>query len=58
MKSEDWSGGIGDILGKMAGPLKVLFLFNANLFIRKYLARLKTLKANFQSAGFSERAEF
>ena len=23
MKSDDWSGGIGDILGKMAGPLKV-----------------------------------
>lgn len=23
MKSEDWSGSIGDILGKMAGPLKV-----------------------------------
>ena len=23
MKCEDWSGGIGDILGKMAGPLKV-----------------------------------
>ena len=23
MKSEDWSGGIGDILGKMAGPLQV-----------------------------------
>ncbi|XP_065064611.1 uncharacterized protein LOC135690843 isoform X3 [Rhopilema esculentum] len=22
MKSDDWSGGIGDILGKMAGPLK------------------------------------
>ena len=24
IKSEDWQGSIGDILGKMAGPLKVL----------------------------------
>lgn len=40
MKSEDWSGGIGDILGKMAGPLKVSFC-SMQFYLQKYISSIK-----------------